>query len=190
VTTFFFIRHGNAYDAKGEQTPTSHLNEEGKTQAEYLGKALQGTSIDVILCSPYTRAQETCQIASSGCGVECRTIEGLKEIGSNDWPAPTELFVNEKVISEFKQSVEQVKNTYNKLVTDYHEKRVFVFTHGNWIRVLLSTILNLDILALQHFHINFATVTTITIDDQGGTYISSVSADYAKIAKKLLEWLL
>lgn len=186
MTRFYFIRHGNAYDEKGEQTLASHLNDEGRNQAEYLGKALQGGKFGAIIASPYVRAQETCQIATKLLNQSYTVVENLHEVGSQNWPSPTERFINRQVEEEFNQSVTQVTESYNDLVAKYKNKSVLVFTHGNWIRVMLAQILGLDILALQHFHIDFVTVTVVSIEDDGSTYISTVAADYAKIAKKLL----
>lgn len=186
MTTFYFIRHGNAYDEKGEQTPASPLNSDGRSQAEYLGNVLQGGKFNTILASPYVRAQETCQIATKPLNQSYTVVEDLHEVGSKNWPAPTERFLNKEVENEFKASVLQVKKAYDDLVQKYQGQAVLVFTHGNWIRVMLAQILGLDILALQHFHIDFVTVTVVSIADDGSTYISTVAADYAKIAKKLL----
>lgn len=187
MTTFYFIRHGNAYDEKGEQTPANYLNNEGRKQAEYLSKVLARNTFDVILTSPYARAEETCQIATKPLNQEYKVVEALHEVGSENWPAPTERFVNDSVKNEFKESLEQVKQAYDDLVKNYSGKKVLIFTHGNWIRVMLAQILGLDILTLQHFHIDFVTTTVVTVDASSDTYISSVAADYAAIAKKLLK---
>ena len=189
MTTFYFIRHGNAYDQNGEQTPTSKLNSEGASQAENLGKALDGVKFDVILASPWQRAQETCHLATKNTGQPVTTLDILTEVGNGNWPSPQEsrgISSNDQ-LNDYINARDLVRRSWLKLVRDYKGKKVLAFTHGNWIRMLLANILDLSTTNFQTFKIDFASITAIEVDEAENPTILTVSCSVAAIAKKLLE---
>lgn len=64
----YIFRHGQStYNLAGRtqgQTNDSVLTELGKQQAENIGKKLKDKQIDIIVCSPLTRAKQTADIAN------------------------------------------------------------------------------------------------------------------------------
>ncbi len=84
----YFIRHGSTswnenVDENGNKKPKCQglanipLNEKGKSQAEELSRALAGIKFDRVLCSPLSRAIETCKIVckNDNFEIEPRLIE-------------------------------------------------------------------------------------------------------------------
>jgi len=195
VTTFYFVRHGNAYDQNGNQNAESHLNADGIAQVEVLAQVLTGAKYDAILVSPLTRAQETAAIATSDVLGPKITVNELAEIGNDYWPNPlqsqdiTGARDPEKELSEAKQGV---LTTWNNLKKSYSGKKVLVFSHGNWIRVLLSILLDLDDNGFQRFKIQFTSLTIIEVDEtkpdeNTRSAILSISCAPFLIAKNLLK---
>ena len=68
IKTFYIFRHGqSSYNLAGRtqgQTNDSVLTELGKEQARLVGQKLADKGIEIILCSPLTRAKQTAQLAN------------------------------------------------------------------------------------------------------------------------------
>lgn len=76
----YLIRHGEtAWSLSGQHTGNTDiaLTERGKQQAVALGHFLKGHSFARVLCSPLSRAYETCQLA--GYGAVAERTDDLKE---------------------------------------------------------------------------------------------------------------
>jgi broad specificity phosphatase PhoE len=86
----YFTRHGesvnNVADRALEPTPANgdSLSERGWEQARGLGERLRGEGIEVILASPYGRAQETAQAIGDVLGLPYETDEDLYEVRQSD----------------------------------------------------------------------------------------------------------
>ncbi len=84
--TYYAIRHGEAksnvarvIDSAGTGDPDNHLTETGREQARHAGHFAKEKKIDVILSSPFLRAQETARIIQGICGAELVVDERLRE---------------------------------------------------------------------------------------------------------------
>jgi isoleucyl-tRNA synthetase len=83
--TYYIMRHAEALsnekgilDTTGD--PENHLTEKGKLQAKESAEALKKEkNIDLIVASPFLRAQETAHIVADILGVQCVTEEKLRE---------------------------------------------------------------------------------------------------------------
>lgn len=152
ITMLYFVRHGatdwNEYknefgekDAKCQGRADIELNEMGKIQAQATAKFLKNVKIDRIICSPLTRAKQTCEIINfNNLPVEYdnRLIE--RDFGEYEgvnvskfdfnafWNGKNELFGNRaETIDELRTRV------YNFLIEleDYpNDKNVLVVSHG------------------------------------------------------------
>jgi len=189
MTYFHFIRHGDAYDIRGFQKFDSNLNEFGEAQAKYLQEVLNDECFDHIVVSPLTRARETANISTKNLNQELVTMGSLAEIGNDYfWPNPLQVFgvTSEELDKELASSKVYVDNAWQNLKNSYTGK-VLVFTHGNWIRVLLAILLNLDNSGFQRFKIDYASVTTIEIDEDGHETVLGVSCTPGTVVKKLTQ---
>lgn len=187
MTTFYFIRHGNAYDEHGLQTSESHLNPTGIREAEVLKNYLKDGHFDSILVSPYNRALDTYKIAAGNLGIAPLVLPELIEVGSGMWPAPTESAVPQVMEEEFNQVKTEVAKFLKESVIKYAGQEVLFFTHGNRIRAIISVILGLDARAQSHLYIDFVSITKIRYNDQGFPVILSVSETPGKTVSNLIE---
>ncbi len=76
----WLVRHGDTeWTGTGQHTSRTDvpLTERGRTQAEVLGRMLEGHDFAVVLSSPLSRALETCRLA--GFGDVVQTDEDLRE---------------------------------------------------------------------------------------------------------------
>ncbi len=90
MTQLLLIRHAeNDWVRTGRLagwTPGVHLNENGRKQAEALGKRLAGARLTALYSSPLERAMETAQaIASHYPGLTIQPEEGIGEVHFGEW---------------------------------------------------------------------------------------------------------
>ena len=89
MTTFYLIRHGhNDFLGKRKlagRLPNIHLSEEGRRQAEALGRILSSVKFKALYASPLERAFETAEPLARTQGLDIITREGLLEIGYGSW---------------------------------------------------------------------------------------------------------
>ena len=81
---FYIFRHGqSSYNLAGRtqgRTNDSVLTELGRDQAREVGQKLVGRGVQVIVCSPLVRAQETAKLANLSLGVPIIIDERFVEV--------------------------------------------------------------------------------------------------------------
>lgn len=79
---FFFVRHGESVANSQNNIATfeSPLTEKGLEQARKTGIELKGKGITKIVCSPFTRAQQTAEIIAGELGIPVDHIEVIDEL--------------------------------------------------------------------------------------------------------------
>ncbi len=143
-------RYGGAYD--------DELSDKGKIQAHELAEKLADSGIQIILCSPLIRAQETAKIINTKLNCEIKTAQNLKERNQN---AILSGMTRDEAKAKYPELVEQVKDYRNQIegaesyedfverikkafmettsVTNY--STIGIVTHGGPIRVIFREIL-------------------------------------------------
>lgn len=85
---FYIFRHGqSSYNLAGRtqgRTNDSVLTELGRDQAREVGQKLVGRGVQVIVCSPLVRAQETAKLANLSLGVPIIIDERFVEVNVGD----------------------------------------------------------------------------------------------------------
>ncbi len=176
MTRLYFVRHADAYDENGIQLDDYSLNNLGKLQALQLAKRLKNNKFQAMYCSKVKRAIETCEIVNELHKMEVIHTSALNEVGSDLWPQPG-VQVKPQGIDNFNEVVKTINEAYRKLVKRHRGQEVIIFTHGNWIRVLLSRILNPQNpeKTFSHFLIHNSSLTIVDVNDDDYEYIISVS---------------
>ena len=175
MTRIYLVRHGDAYDTEGLQLEHYPLNNQGKIQALQLARRLQNNHFDAMYCSKLNRAIETCQIVNEPHKMEVIYTSSLNEVGSEFWPKPG-ILTEPAGIKDLKDHADRIYVTMQRLVKRHKGQEIIAFTHGNWIRSLLSEILaNSDPVAFSRFVIHNTSLTIIDIDEVGFEHIISVS---------------
>jgi broad specificity phosphatase PhoE len=143
-------RYGGSYD--------DHLSDEGEIQAHKLAEKLANSGIQIILCSPLIRAQETTKIVNTKLSCEIKTVENLKERNQNailsgmtrdeakeKYPELVERvkdYRNTIVGAEsYEDFVERIKKTFMEIANSSGYSTLGIVTHGGPIRVIFREIL-------------------------------------------------
>lgn len=147
-------RYGGAYD--------DELSDKGKIQAYELANKLGSSGIQILLCSPMIRAQQTAKILVSKLHCEVKTIEDLKERdkngvlsgmtqdeAQNKYPKLVEEirdYRNQIQGAESQEDfAERIKKVITDVTTDISYSTIGIVTHGGPMWVVLKDILNVGI---------------------------------------------
>lgn len=92
----YFVRHGETEGNVGKffQTSDTKLTEKGHGGAKAVAKRFQHLNVDIILASPYVRAQQTAQHISEVIGAPVETVVPLHEllqsisVRGKEWGSP------------------------------------------------------------------------------------------------------
>lgn len=175
MTRLYLIRHADAYDENGIQLHDYHLNNFGKVQALQLARRLSGNKFDVMYCSKIKRAIETCETVNEYHHNDVMFSAKFNEVGTEDWPQPG-VVTKPQVLGDYKVTSERIHAIFKQVVNENNGKEVAIFTHGNWIRVLLAEILaDGDPKAFAHFIISNSSLTIIDVNEEGFEHIITVS---------------
>jgi broad specificity phosphatase PhoE len=146
-------RYGGAYD--------DELSNKGIIQADKLANKLSSSGIQIIFCSPLTRAQQTAKILKSKLNCEIKTVKDLRERNKNG--ILTGMTRREakikypKLVEELKDYRSQiqgaesqsdfakrVKKTFTEIINDGNYSTIGIVTHGMPFWVVFKEILNDD----------------------------------------------
>jgi len=179
-TKFYLIRHGDAYPDTLDniQLPNTPLNERGKVEAEKLRSRvnkIQSESL-IVLCSTHQRAKETMEISTKNLDVKPIFMKELVEIGADFWPNPEKLHTRTTLEPpSYKEEERKVRIIFEDLWKKYNGKTVLIFTHGNWIRALISNLMGAGWAGFNKLVINLTSLTILDESEDGIPLISSVS---------------
>ncbi|MEB3310975.1 MAG: histidine phosphatase family protein [Snowella sp.] len=162
----YFLRHG---ETTSSQTGTYcgriniDLTEEGYRMAEQFAEAYQHLKWEAIFSSPLHRTMATAQPLSDRVGLKIQRRDGLKEIAYGKWEGKTPAEVNlefhddyvrwladpgwnaptggEKGIDIARRSSEVLE----EIEQTFYEGNILVVSHKATIRIILSSLLGIDI---------------------------------------------
>src|SRR4029453_18419498 len=100
TTRLYLVRHGATQLTAEDRFAGDigvDLSADGRSQAERLAVRGRDNSISAIYSSPPSRAVETARIIATGCGLEPRLSDGLREIP----PGPGEGLTRQEVATGF-----------------------------------------------------------------------------------------
>ncbi len=131
----YYVRHGqtvmNTQGIYSGHTDTP-LTEEGRRQAKLAGQAAKNMGIDLIICSPLSRAVETARIIASEIGYPIDKIEvnpdlierNFGAMEATPWSPEASKSISQLGITVDVDGIEQIDNmiTRAKKVVDYAHK--------------------------------------------------------------------
>lgn len=153
ATTIYLVRHGEVHNPENliyGRIPGYRLNENGRKQAELLGKFLSTKTIQAIYASPLQRANETAHILSSFLPpAPFSHDERLIEVGSPLQGKPTAIFETispikfnfylDEYIQQGGESIETIWKRMSTALTDIQQKHegqeVVAVSHGDPIMI-------------------------------------------------------
>ena len=188
-TFIYLIRHChseylNKRKIKGKEMSLSEI---GYQQRSYLTKRLLSIKIDKIYVSEIRRAQETAEIFAKKTNKKIIIDERLNEINWQKWYKIKYFNMSEKErvkkIVRYKQLDKQLDKkqaAVRQLLADIYfqnkGKKITVFTHGNLIRAIITSILNADIIGFLSTEIYQSSISKIVIDRDGYVKINYINS--------------
>jgi broad specificity phosphatase PhoE len=172
----FLVRHGETeWSRTGRHTGRTDvpLNDEGKRQAEVLGRALQGRKFTV-RTSPLERARETCRLAGFD---SAQVDDDLREWDYGDYEGRTTLEIRERVpdwsvwLSPIVngESLDQVAERARQVirrVVETADGDVALFAHGHILRIFSACWIGLPPVTGQLLALDTATISVLGYERQ------------------------
>ncbi|NDJ86018.1 MAG: MSMEG_4193 family putative phosphomutase [Chloroflexi bacterium] len=195
MTTFFLIRHAvNEWVKTGKLagwTPGVHLNEDGKAQAEALGKRLATSKLAGIYSSPLERTMETAAaLAQYHPALSVQIEMGIGEVRYGEWQGkaikklakkkswmivqhyPTRMQFPEGETMRGAQA--RAVDTLERLHLEHPEDTVAVVSHSDVIKMIVAHYLGMHLDMFQRVMISPASLTVLGLND-GRPYIAALN---------------
>ena len=180
MAKLYLIRHGetdynNSLRFQG-QTDIP-LNQKGIEQAERAADFLRNIPLQAIYTSTLIRAKTTAEIIARAKGMELQETDALREMSFGIWENMNTKDIQKKYAKEWKDFFANPANTkipqgesmsdaqkrvypvVQEILDRYPEGDVAFVAHGGIIRVLICTMLGLDLNRAWHLHVGNASIT-------------------------------
>ena len=195
MTHILLVRHAvNDFVKTGKLagwTPGVHLNDEGKAQAEALGKRLADTPIKRLYSSPLERTIETAEaIRQHHPTLEIMQQEGIGEVRYGDWEGQeiSKLTTRKMwhVVQEYPSRAsfpngetmrgvqERAVNAIEALAAAHPHELVVVVSHADLIKMVLAHFLGMHLDAFQRIVIAPASISSLMLG-YGRPYIATMN---------------
>jgi probable phosphoglycerate mutase len=195
MTQILLIRHAvNDFVKTGKLagwTPEVHLNEEGKIQAEALGKRLAGAPIKHLYASPLERTMETAQaIGQHHPNLEIKITQELGEVRYGDWEGmPIAALQSRKmwhVVQEYPsrayfpngETMRGVQmravNAVEDIAAAHPREMVVIVSHADLIKMILAHFLGMHLDNFQRIVVSPASINSLMLG-YGRPYISAIN---------------
>ncbi len=197
MSTIILVRHGENDWVKKNRLAGwiegVHLNENGRAQAAAAADRLSHLPIKAIYSSPITRCLETAVPIATPHQLEITPLNELGEVRYGDWEGekiktltknklwfvvqffPSRLrFPNGEALREVQFRAIQ---TLEKLAQQHPEEMIIVVSHADLIKLVLAHYLGVHIDLFQRLTIAPASLSVITLPENGGVRIGRMNDD-------------
>jgi len=162
------------------------LSKTGEQQRKHLTKKLLKMDIDVVYASGLCRAQET---ATEFIAKTKKTLiidERLDEINWKDWHRIKYFNMSEKERAKRLISYKKLDKRLDHMQTEARRaladlfrtnrgKKVLVFSHGNFIKAAITSILNADVIGFLSLEIFQSSLSQLVIDRSGYIKVTRIN---------------
>lgn len=184
MTQILLIRHAvNDFVKTGRLagwTPGVHLNDEGKAQAEALGKRLAHVALDQLYASPLERTMETAEaVRQHHPRLTIRQHENIGEVRYGDWEGKHIAMLTMRkmwrVVQEYPSRASfpngetmrgvQVRavNAIEDLVAKHPRETVAVVSHADLIKMVLAHYLGMHLDNFQRIEVSPASISVLRL---------------------------
>ncbi len=184
-TQLYFIRHGEVeekyHKVFGGSRIDMALSPLGQRQGEAVAAWLKDTKIEKIYASPMLRVQQTLAPLAKQRGLQPELMDGLREIDFGDWTGHRW----DEVLSNFGVSAfdwleimesdgiangesvhgftARVRECLLRIVNAHPHQKVAVFCHGGIIRVMIALLLEMPLMRMAHFNIEYGSISVVEL---------------------------
>lgn len=195
MTQILLVRHAvNDFVKTGRLagwTPEVHLNDEGKAQAEALGKRLADAPIHQIYASPLERTMETAEaIRQHHPQLEIQIAEQLGEVRYGDWEGKSIAALQSRkmwhVVQEYPSRAyfpngetmrgvqQRAVNGVEEIAAKHPRETVVIVSHADLIKMVLAHFLGMHLDNFQRIVVSPASINTIMLG-YGRPYIATIN---------------
>lgn len=177
VREVWLIRHGETqWSLSGQHTSSTDitLTEHGREQARSLAPKLAAQHFDAVLCSPMTRAVETCQLA--GLGGQMTITADLHEWNYGVYEGRTTADIQKtdpawsiwRSLMPQGEDLAQVQARATAVVESLltMRGRVALFSHGHFLRALGACWISGSTALGEHLYLDTASVSILGFDHE------------------------
>lgn len=184
-TQLYFIRHGEVeekyHKVFGGSRIDMALSPLGQKQAEAVAAWLKETKLDALYASPMLRVQQTLAPLAQQRGMQPELMAGLREVDFGDWTGNRW----DEVLAKFGVSAfdwleiienggipngenmadlrSRVQECLSRIVNAHPHQKVAVFCHGGIIRVMLTLLLEMPLMRMAHFNIEYGSISVVEL---------------------------
>lgn len=187
TTRLYIIRHGetdwnreNRTQGCGNDMP---LNDRGVIQAVKLGNRFRNLPVDAIYSSDLKRAVKTAEEISKTTSADIITTEKLREMSFGCWEGLTSGEIRSKYGSIYEvwrdkpsdalipgaerlmDIQKRAMSAVHEILSGYHGKNIVVVTHGVTAKVLIVSMLGIDISMYNRIILNNTSVSIVDVND-------------------------
>ena len=187
-TIIYLIRHCNP-DYSTEKLVGDHnmpLSKIGLEQREYLTTRLLRMNIDKVYSSEFLRAQETARQFADKAGKKIIIDKRLNEIDWTHWLKIKYFHMSEKTREKklkhhllLDSQLDKMQVTARRALSDLYKqnkgKTIAIFSHGNFIKSLITGIMNADVIGFLSLEIFQSSITKLVIDRDNFVKISYIN---------------
>ena len=198
MVTILLVRHGQNDWVRQKRLAGwiagVHLDETGQKQAETAAARLAHLPIDAIYSSPVTRCLETAAPIAAALQLPVETIDALGEVRYGEWEgAEIETLTKEKswyAVQHFPSRFrfpggEALRNVQARAVDAHeelaqrHDQRdlIVVVSHADLIKLVLAHYLGMHIDLFQRIVISPASVSALTLLENGMVHVGRLNDD-------------
>jgi len=195
MTHILLIRHAvNDFVKTGKLagwTPEVHLNDEGKAQAEALGKRLAEAPIKHLYASPLERTMETAEfIRQHHAHLEIRQTRELGEVDYGDWQGMSIAALQTRkmwhVVQEYPSRAyfpngetmrgvqTRAVNAVEALVVAHPGELIAVVSHADLIKMVLAHFLGMHLDNFQRIVVSPASISSLMLG-YGRPYVATMN---------------
>jgi probable phosphoglycerate mutase len=195
MTQILLIRHAvNDFVKTGKLagwTPEVHLNEEGKAQAEALGRRLADAPLERLYSSPLERTLETAEaIRQHHAALDLRLTEALGEVRYGDWQGVEVAALQQRkmwhVIQEYPSRAyfpngETMRGVQTRAIDEierlaalHPRELIAVVSHADLIKMVLAHYLGMHLDNFQRLVVSPASISTLMLG-YGRPYVAAVN---------------
>ncbi|GGF02687.1 histidine phosphatase family protein [Hymenobacter cavernae] len=185
MTRFLLIRHATT-DSVGKRlsgrTPGVSLNEEGRTQAQYLAQRLASLPVNALYSSPLERAMQTAEPISKALGLETIICEEVLEMDFGQWTnCSFKELENDPVFQRFNtfrsntripggelmlDAQARIVRGLEKLGAQHPNQTVAVVSHADLIKAAVAYYAGIHLDMFQRLEISAASVSVLELYDE------------------------
>lgn len=196
MTKFYLIRHGETewnVQNRYQGITDIPLSSVGKLQAQAIATRMKDYEVDAIYASDLSRALVTAKSIAKEKNLEVRTLPQLREINFGEWEGYTMIELEEIYGDDYKRffmephkypfpgegSMEAVQMRVKKaveIITSNHDhQKVVIVSHGGILKVLIMTLLELDLSFYKSFWLGNTSLSILDQKDTGKWVLSSLN---------------